>query len=140
MQRRHVRVLIVGSGFAGLGAAIRLDRAGLRDFLVIERGSEVGGTWRDHAYPGCGCDVPSRLYSFSFALNPDWSRAFSGQQEIWDYLRDVAERHDVTSRIRYGHEVTAAAWDGDRWRIETPAGPFTARSLVYGGGLLSDPA
>jgi len=82
-----VGVLIIGSGIAGLGTAIRLTKDGRRDFLVIERGSEVGGTWRDNAYPGVACDVPSHLYSYSFELNPDWSRSFSPQGEIQDYLR-----------------------------------------------------
>src|SRR3954471_24829238 len=81
-RRKHVSVLIVGSGFAGLGAAIRLMKEGRDDFLVIERGGEVGGTWRDNTYPGAACDVPSHLYSYSFALNPNWSRSFSPQDEI----------------------------------------------------------
>jgi cation diffusion facilitator CzcD-associated flavoprotein CzcO len=135
----HHDVVVIGAGFSGIGLAIKLRESGIDDFVLLERAEDLGGTWRDNTYPGCGCDVPSRLYSFSFAQNPDWSHAFSGQQEIWDYLRGVAERYDVTRRIRYGHEVTAAAWDGERWRVETPAGTFTARSLVYGGGLLSDP-
>src|SRR5262245_40264562 len=97
-RRRHVAVLIVGSGFAGLGAAVRLLKEGRDDFLVIERGSEVGGTWRDNAYPGATCDVPSHLYSYSFALNPHWSRSFSPQREIQDYLRDVAERYGVAGK------------------------------------------
>src|ERR1700749_4581374 len=86
---RHVRTLILGSGLAGLGAAIRLAQDGRDDYLVIERGSEVGGTWRDNTYPGATCDVPSHLYSFSFELNPNWSRSFSPQPEIQQYLRDT---------------------------------------------------
>ena len=135
----HHDVVVIGAGFSGIGLAIKLREAGIEDFVLLERASDLGGTWRDNTYPGCGCDVPSRLYSFSFAPNPDWSHAFSGQQEIWDYLRGVAERYGVTRSIRYGHEVTAATWDGERWCIETSAGAFTARSVVYGGGLLSDP-
>ena len=95
---RHVAVLIVGSGFAGLGAAIRLERAGRRDFLVIERGSEVGGTWRDNTYPGAACDVPSHLYSLSFAPKPDWTRLFSPQQEIQEYLRRTAAKSGTLDR------------------------------------------
>src|ERR1700712_5850001 len=94
-ERRHLGVLIIGSGFAGLGAAIRLREEGRDDFLVIERGSEVGGTWRDNTYPGAACDVPSHLYQFSFELNPNWSRSFSPQPEIQQYLRDTAAKYDV---------------------------------------------
>src|SRR5699024_508721 len=85
----HTRTLIIGAGFGGLGAAIRLDQAGQTDFLVVARGEEVGGTWRDNTYPGAACDVPSQLYSFSFAPNREWSRSFSGQPEIQDYIRTV---------------------------------------------------
>ena len=86
---------IVGSGFAGLGMAIRLREAGIDDFVVLEKADDVGGTWRDNSYPGCACDVPSHLYSFSFAPNPDWTRTFSPQPEIRDYLRGCAERYGV---------------------------------------------
>src|SRR3954453_3356183 len=86
----HVHVLIVGAGFGGLGMAIRLQDRGDRDFLVVERGHDVGGTWRDNTYPGATCDVPSQLYSYSFSPNRSWSRSFSPQPEIYDYLRDVA--------------------------------------------------
>lgn len=75
--REHVRVAVIGSGFGGLGAAVRLRREGITDFVVLERADSVGGTWRDNSYPGCACDVPSHLYSFSFAPNPDWPRTFS---------------------------------------------------------------
>src|SRR3712207_574997 len=88
----HVRVAIVGSGFGGLGMAIRLQQQGERNFVVFERGDEVGGTWRANTYPGAACDVPSRLYSFSFAPNAEWTRSFSPQPEILDYLRDCADR------------------------------------------------
>src|SRR6185312_15622453 len=98
-----------------------------------------GGTWRDNSYPGCQCDVPSHLYSFSFAPNPGWSRTFSHQQEIWDYLRDCAGRFDVTPHIRFGHDVREAAWDDDAglWRLETSQGSLTADIVVSGAGGLS---
>lgn len=80
--QRHVRVAVIGSGFGGLGAAVRLRRAGITDFVVLERADSVGGAWRDNTYPGCACDVPSHLYSFSFAPNPAWPRNFSGQRHI----------------------------------------------------------
>ena len=85
---RSVDVVIVGSGFSGLGMAIQLERAGRQDFVILEKAADLGGTWRDNTYPGCACDVPSYLYSYSFALNPNWSRMYSPQPEIWDYLRD----------------------------------------------------
>src|ERR671931_100084 len=107
----HTRVAIVGSGFSGLGAAIRLKQEGENDFVILERAGDLGGTWRDNTYPGCQCDVPSHLYSFSFAPNPDWSRTFSHQPEIWDYLRDVAVRFGIRPHIRFGHEVLEAAWE-----------------------------
>ena len=137
----QVEIFIVGAGFGGLGAAIKLQEAGERDFLCIDRGSEVGGTWRDNSYPGAACDVPSQLYSFSFAPNPDWSHSFSRQPEIQDYLRRVARRAGVLDRFRFNVTFESAAWDAeaDRWRIETSAGPTTARLLVAAGGALSDP-
>jgi cation diffusion facilitator CzcD-associated flavoprotein CzcO len=137
----HHRIAIVGSGFSGLGVAVRLKQEGIDDFVVLERAEDLGGTWRDNTYPGCACDVPSHLYSFSFAPNPQWSRTFSTQPEIWQYLRDVAREHGIDSHIRYSHEVTAARWDAadELWRIETTAGELTAAMLVAGAGPLSDP-
>jgi cation diffusion facilitator CzcD-associated flavoprotein CzcO len=139
---RHVHVAIVGSGFAGLGMAIRLKQRGMHDFVVLERADDVGGTWRDNHYPGCQCDVPSHLYSFSFAPNPTWSRTFSRQPEIQAYLRRCAEDAGVTPHLRFGHAVTAAAWDEDAqlWRIDTAGAPFTARMLVAAPGGLSEPS
>ena len=138
---RDVRVAIVGSGFGGLGTAIRLRREGIDDFVLLERADDVGGTWRDNSYPGCACDVQSHLYSFSFALNPDWTRTFSRQPEIWEYLQRVAREHGVLPHIRFGHDVQGATWDeaAQRWRIATTRGEFTARYLVAAAGALSDP-
>jgi len=139
---RHFDIAVVGTGFAGLGTAIRLKQEGMTDFVVLERGSDVGGTWRDNTYPGCQCDVPSHLYSFSFAPNPRWSRSFSLQPEIWDYLRDCAERFGILPYIRFNHAVTLASWDqaAELWRIQTSAGDFTARVLIAGMGGLSEPS
>jgi cation diffusion facilitator CzcD-associated flavoprotein CzcO len=135
-------IVILGTGFAGLGLAIRLKQAGREDFILLERAGDVGGTWRDNTYPGCQCDIPSHLYSFSFAPNPNWSRLFPTQPEIWDYLRDCAQRFGITEHIRFDHEVTAAAWDdaAARWRIETSQGPLTAAVLVAGQGGLNAPS
>ena len=137
-----MQVAIVGSGFAGIGTAARLRQDGIDDVLLFERADDLGGTWRDNSYPGCACDVPSHLYSFSFAPNPRWTHTYSRQREIWHYLRDVADRHDVTRKIRYGHEVLAATWDNEarRWRIETTRGTWTADVLVSGAGALSEPS
>ena len=140
--RRPVHVLIVGSGFAGLGAAVRLRQDGVEDFVVIERGSEVGGTWRDNTYPGAACDVPSHLYSFSFELNPDWSRSFSPQPEIQDYLRGVAEKYDLAAKHLFDTEVTLARWDdaAGQWLVDTTGGDFTADVLVSAVGSLAEPS
>jgi cation diffusion facilitator CzcD-associated flavoprotein CzcO len=140
--RRHLGVIIVGSGFAGLGAAIRLRKDGRDDFLVIERGSEVGGTWRDNTYPGAACDVPSHLYSYSFELNPKWSRSFSPQPEIQDYLRSVAAKYNVGDKHLFDTEVTLAQWDpeAERWLVDTTSGNFSADVLVGAVGALCEPA
>ncbi|HEX8500307.1 MAG TPA: NAD(P)/FAD-dependent oxidoreductase [Pyrinomonadaceae bacterium] len=139
--KRHARVAIIGSGFGGLGAAIRLRQRGEEDFLVFERAGDVGGTWRDNSYPGCACDVQSHLYSFSFAPNPDWTRSYSPQPEIWDYLRRCARDFGVLPHVRFGHEVREAAWDegAQVWRVETSQGTYTASVLVMASGALSEP-
>jgi cation diffusion facilitator CzcD-associated flavoprotein CzcO len=141
-QAPEVGVAIVGAGFSGLGMAIRLRQAGEEDFLVLERADDVGGTWRDNTYPGVQCDVPSKLYSFSFAPNPDWSRTFSRGGEIQAYLRRCVDDFGLRPRLRLGCAVTAAAWEQDaaRWRLETSHGPLSARILVAGQGPLTEPA
>jgi cation diffusion facilitator CzcD-associated flavoprotein CzcO len=141
MNLPDVTVAIIGSGFGGIGMAARLKRAGIADVALLERAADLGGTWRDNSYPGAACDVPSHLYCFSFAPNPGWSRSFSPQPEIWEYLRRVADDEGVTGKIRFGEEVTAARWDpaASRWRIETTASSLTARFLVSAAGPLSDP-
>jgi len=138
---REVGVAVIGSGFAGLGLAIRLRQQGETDFLVLERGDDVGGTWRDNTYPGAACDVQSHLYSFSFAPNPDWPRTYSGQPEIQAYLRSTAERFGVYPHCVFGADVTDARWDdaARRWRITTTAGELSARVLVSAAGALADP-
>ncbi|MGW0705982.1 flavin-containing monooxygenase [Streptomyces sp. NPDC002643] len=137
----HVRVAVVGAGFGGLGAAVRLRREGVTDFVVLERAGSVGGTWRDNDYPGCACDVPSHLYSFSFAPHPDWPRTFSGQEHIRAYLEHVADVFRLRPHIRLGTEVLGMRWDGDRlrWEIETSGGRWSADFVVSATGPLSDP-
>jgi cation diffusion facilitator CzcD-associated flavoprotein CzcO len=139
---KHVRVAVIGAGFGGIGAGIKLLDAGIRDFVILERAASVGGTWRDNTYPGCACDVPSHLYSFSFAPNPRWSRSFSRQPEIRAYLEDVADRPGVRSRLRLETAVTGAVWQEheSRWLISTARGDLTADVVIAAAGPLSEPS
>ena len=105
------QVVVIGAGFGGIGMAIQLKRAGWHDFVVLEKDADLGGTWRDNRYPGCACDVPSHLYSYSFELNPDWSRMFSPQEEIWDYMRHCVRRYALEPHLRYGVRVESLEWD-----------------------------
>jgi len=135
--------IIVGTGFAGLGMAIRLKEQGREDFVVLERAQDVGGTWRDNHYPGCACDVQSHLYSFSFEQNPDWSRMFARQGEIWAYLRGCAQKYGLGPHLRFGADVSGARWDDatQRWVLTTRDGRrFTGRVLIPAMGGLSNPA
>jgi cation diffusion facilitator CzcD-associated flavoprotein CzcO len=133
-------VVIVGAGFSGLAMAVRLQQEGTRDFVLLERAEEVGGTWWANTYPGCRCDVPSHLYSFSFAPNPRWTQTYSPQGEILAYLRGCADRFGIRPRIRFGCELREARWDDGRWRLDTSTGPVEARVLVLATGPLSTPA
>ncbi|HWF24781.1 MAG TPA: NAD(P)/FAD-dependent oxidoreductase [Solirubrobacteraceae bacterium] len=137
-----VDTVIVGSGFSGLAMAVALKRAGREDFLILERAHDVGGTWRENSYPGCACDVPSHLYSLSFAPNPDWTSTFSPQPEIQAYLQRVADEHRLLPHVRFGCELERAWWDepAQRWHLETAQGPLTARVLIAAPGPLSEPA
>jgi cation diffusion facilitator CzcD-associated flavoprotein CzcO len=141
-QQAPLRVLIIGSGFAGLGLAMRLRKQGENDFLILEKGSEPGGTWRDNNYPGAACDVPSHLYSFSFEPKTDWSRRYAPQAEIFAYVRQCIERHDLAPRIRCNSEVAEAWFDEPAalWRVTTTDGTeFSARALVSACGQLNRP-
>ena len=135
-------IAVVGAGFGGVGAAVMLKRAGYDDVTVFERSERVGGVWHHNTYPGAACDVPSHLYEFSFAPNPDWTRRYAPQAEIQDYLEDVARRYGVLDRIRTGTEVTAARWDEERrrWTLDTAAGPHEADILITSCGQLSTPS
>jgi cation diffusion facilitator CzcD-associated flavoprotein CzcO len=137
------QILIVGAGFSGIGMAARLQSMGIDDFVVLDRGNDLGGTWRDNSYPGCACDVPSNLYSYSFALNPSWSRAFPSQGEIWDYLRTCVDRFDVGARLHFDREVDEARWDDEtaRWTVRTTDGhEYVAPLLIWATGSLSAPS
>jgi cation diffusion facilitator CzcD-associated flavoprotein CzcO len=137
----EVDVAIVGSGFSGLGMAIRLKREGRDDFVVLERGDDVGGTWHFNTYPGCACDVPSHLYSFSFAPNPGWSHTYSPQPEIRDYLQRTATEFGIRPHLRLNCTVLGARWDDGerRWVLDTTDGQIRARVLVAGLGPLTEP-
>ena len=141
IARVSTQVAIVGSGFGGLATAQYLKQAGLDDFLILERANDVGGVWRDNRYPGCACDVQSHLYSFSFAPNPDWSRAFSPQGEILSYLRRCVQELGLMPHVRLNHEVLQATWDeaGATWCLQTSQGEVRAQHLVGAFGSLSDP-
>lgn len=133
----RVRVAIVGAGFAGLGAALRLHGEGEDSFVVLERAAAVGGTWRDNTYPGVACDVPAHLYCFSFLPNPSFSRRFAPGAEIRDYLERAAE--PIRDHLRLRTSVDAATWAGDRWELSTSAGPVSADVLVLAAGRLTAP-
>jgi cation diffusion facilitator CzcD-associated flavoprotein CzcO len=137
-----VRVAVIGAGFGGLGMAIRLRQEGITDFVVLERAGDVGGTWRDNTYPGCQCDIPSHLYSFSFAPNPDWTRFFPLQEEIWDYLRRCAREYGIEPHLHLETELDDAGWDDEtaRWTLRTSRGTLTADVVVAAVGALSEPA
>ncbi len=135
-------ILIIGAGFSGLGMGIRLKQAGFDSFLILEKSSEIGGTWNENRYPGCACDIPSHLYSFSFDLNPGWSRMWSGQQEIQDYLKRCAARYGIEPRIRFNTCLTEAAWSEStgRWEARLSDGStIEARVVVSGMGPLHIP-
>lgn len=137
-----VDVLIIGTGFAGLAMAIQLQEAGFNDVLLLEKAGEVGGTWRDNTYPGCACDIPSHLYSLSFAQKADWSRMYPQQPELLAYLRGVAAQYGLHRRIRFHTKFHGAAWDAaaGRWQAATSTGRITARVLISGAGGLHIPA
>lgn len=134
-------VTIVGAGFAGLAVAIELKRCGIDDFVILERSDDVGGVWRDNNYPGCRCDIPSSLYSFSYAQRSDWQDYYATQPEIWRYLRDVTAKFDLEGHIRFGHDVEKCVWDGEhaRWHVQTNRANLCTRLLVNATGALNEP-
>lgn len=140
MSKTHYETIIVGSGFAGLCAGIKLKEKGLLDFVILEQASDVGGTWRDNHYPGAACDVPSHLYSFSFEPNAAWSRKYGTQREILDYLRQCAKKHGLYERIRFNTRASNGRYDQEHglWHIDTEQGSrLTCRSLVFCKGGMS---
>jgi cation diffusion facilitator CzcD-associated flavoprotein CzcO len=138
---RDVRFAIIGAGMSGILSAIKLREAGLTDFTIYEKADRLGGTWRENTYPGIGCDVPSHLYSYSFEPNPDWSHRYSPGGEIQAYFEDVARRHDVEKRIRYGEEITRSEFTGGRWHLETASGHRDEADFVIAAtGVLHHPS
>src|SRR5579864_5774562 len=138
----NVDVLIVGGGFSGLCMAIKLLEAGMNSFLLIEKSDDIGGTWYENRYPGCACDIPSHLYSFSFEPSPDWSRMYPGQQEIHDYLKRCVERYELTSHIQLNTRFHEAIWNESEGAWHASAGEgmrIRARVLVSGIGALHVP-
>ncbi len=136
-----VEVLIIGAGFSGIGAAIKLKQAGI-DCLVLEKAAEIGGVWRANTYPGCACDVPSSLYSYSFAPKPNWSRVFASQPEIKQYITDTATHFGVLEAVLLNHEMLESRWleDSREWQVTTSQGEFRARFVIVAGGPMHKPA
>src|SRR6185369_6477489 len=141
VARTPFRFAVVGAGMAGILAAIRLRQAGYDDVVVYEKADRLGGTWRENTYPGLSCDVPSHFYSYSFALNPEWSRRYSPGAEIQAYFEDVARRYGVDARIAYRKEVARCAFERGRWRIATGDGATDEADVVLAAtGVLHHPA
>lgn len=137
----ELRFVIVGCGMAGILSAVRLREAGLTNFTVYEKAERLGGTWRENTYPGIACDVPSHLYCYSFAQNPDWSHVFSPGSEILAYLEEVARRHDVYRHVRFGAEIRRMELRKGRWHIETADGQHDAADFVIAAtGVLHHPS
>lgn len=132
--------LVIGAGFAGLGAAVKLREAGVEDVVVLERADRVGGTWRDNTYPGVACDIPSLLYSFDFAQNPGWTRTYAPGSEICAHLERLADERGLRPLIRFGTEVTGLSFDADAgvWDVATTAGDYRARTVIAASGPLAD--
>jgi cation diffusion facilitator CzcD-associated flavoprotein CzcO len=138
----QTRALIIGTGFSGLGMGIALQRQGI-DFVMLDKADEIGGTWRDNTYPGCACDIPSHLYSYSFEPKPDWEYLFSYQGEIFDYLKGVADKYGLRRYIVFGAHVDRAIWDDDeyRWHVFTTDGrEYVAQFLISAAGALHIPS
>jgi len=139
--RDDLRFVIIGAGMSGILSAIKLQEAGFHDFAVYEKADRLGGTWRENSYPGIACDVPSHFYSYSFALNPEWSHRFAPGAEIQAYFEEIAHRYGVDSSIRYGMEATRCTFDGGRWKIEFADGSTDQADFVIAAtGVLHHPS
>lgn len=134
--------IIVGAGISGLAAAYQLNQVSYDNYIVLEKAARVGGTWRDNNYPGCGCDVPSALYSFSFSPSHKWSHLFAKQPEILSYLEDVAEKYNLNEKIEFENELLSAKWDEKKhlWNLETSKGPYQAKTVIFTTGPITEPS
>ena len=144
LNHKHLdtTIAIIGSGFAGLGMAIQLRKRGRDDFLILEKSHDIGGTWRDNTYPGCGCDVPTAIYSYSFEQNPYWSKMWSSQPEIQAYLRRLTDKYDLHRKVVFGTKIVESHWDeaASRWHLRSSDGrTITAQFIVIGVGPMTVP-
>lgn len=134
--------IVVGAGISGIAAAHKMQQAGYDNYLVLEKASRVGGTWRDNNYPGCGCDVPSALYSFSFAPSHQWSHLFAKQPEILSYLEDVAAQFDLNEKIEFNNKLISAEWNeaASEWQLQTSKGYYRAKTVMFTTGPITEPS
>jgi cation diffusion facilitator CzcD-associated flavoprotein CzcO len=140
MTRRDPKIVIIGAGIAGIATAVTLQRAGFRDFTILEKGADVGGVWHWNRYPGLTCDVPSQLYQFSFAPKPDWTGIFAPGEEIQRYLRDVVDQFCLSEHLRLNTTVVSAVFTGRKWRVETADGAVLEADFVIAAtGVLHHP-
>ena len=145
VQKSDVHIydtIVVGAGISGIAAAYKMNQAGYHDYVVFEKADRVGGTWRDNNYPGCGCDVPSALYSFSFSPSHKWSHLFAKQPEILSYLEDVAAKFDLNRKIEFNNELVSAKWDQAQgiWNLETSKGLYKAKTVMFTTGPITEPS
>ena len=142
-QAVHVYdTIVVGAGISGIAAAYKMNQAGYDNYVILEKASRVGGTWRDNNYPGCGCDVPSALYSFSFSPSYKWSHLFARQPEILSYLEDVVAKHDLGGKIEFNNELISAKWNEAEqlWYLDTSKGKYQAKTVVFTTGPITEPS
>ncbi len=134
-------VAVIGAGLSGLGMGAALRRAGIEDFVILERAGDVGGTWRDNTYPGIGVDIPTFAYQFSYELKHDWSRVFAKGSEVKAYIDEFTEKYDLTPHLRFHSEVMSRTWDEENhfWRLGVNGGEVTARFVVSAIGAFVDP-